>query len=322
MGTRKPYYDFGPIKTLAKLAQALDIEESELVQCANSANNFYRLVNRRPKPDGTFRDIYDAKAPLKKIQGRIKQRLLDNVSYPGYLQGGIKDIKNRRSIYADAALHVQAKIIAKLDVTNFFPSVIRNHIYDVWHKLFRFSPVVAECLTKLTTKNDGLAQGARTSTHLANLVLWRDEHGLVEKLSKQGFRYSRYVDDITISARTRISTKMLALAIASARNMLASYGLVVKRQKQSIVSGGKQMLVHNLIVNQKVNLTQSKKDKIRNEVYRCEKMAMKNKTSPQYTKFYRGVASKVGQLKRFDPKGARKLRERLLAIKPVSTSTT
>ncbi len=320
MVTRKPYYDRGPIKTLAKLAQALGIAESELMSCADSADKLYKLVNRRPKSDGTFRDIYDAKEPLKKIQGRIKIRLLDKARFPNYLQGGIKDTKNRRSIYADAGLHVKAKIVIRLDITNFFPSVGREHIYNIWQKLFRFSPEISELLTKLTTKSDGLAQGARTSTHLANLVLWRDEPHLVERLSRRGFRYSRYVDDITISTRTRINTRTLAITIASVRNMLSSYGLKVKRQKQTITTSGQQMLVHNLVVNKKINLTSIKKAKIRTEVFRCEQIAKADRESKRYEKTYRGVASKVGQLKRFNAKEARKLRERLRAIKPVSSS--
>jgi len=315
-GNNKPCYDFAPILDLATLSQVLGFDEGRLSVLANRANNLYRLAKRELKSDGTYRETFDAREPLKAIQGRIKTRLLGKVNFPTYLQGGIRDTASPRSIYTDAAMHVNAKIVIKLDVTNFYPSVSGEIVYRVWRKFFRFSHDVAQCLTKLTTKNGALVQGARTSTHIANLILWQNEPSIYERFSRKGLYYSRYIDDITISSRTHLSSSTTGQTIASVRNMLADYQLVVKRRKQTITTSGNPLLVHNLVVNKKVNFTQEKRSTIRNEVYRCEQAAIKDRTSDEYRKIYRSVTSKVGQLKRSNLNEAKKLRERLLKIKP------
>lgn len=301
---------------LATLSQVLSFDEGKLSALANRANNLYRLAKREPKSDGSYREMFDAREPLKVVQGHIKSRLLGKVNFPTYLQGGIKDTTSPRSIYTDAAMHVNAKIVIKLDVTNFYPSVRSEIVYRVWRKFFRFSHDVAQCLTKLTTKNGALVQGARTSTHIANLILWQNEPSIYERFSQKGLHYSRYIDDITISSRAHLSPRTTGQIIASVRNFLASYQLVVKRQKQTVTTSGSLLLVHNLVVNKKVNFTQEKKSKIRNEVYRCEQAAIKDGKSDEYRKIYRSVASKVGQLKRSSLNEAKKLRERLLKVKP------
>ena len=110
------------------------------------------------------------------------------------LQGGIYDSTNPRDPVRNAELHVGRKILIKEDIKSFFPSTSSDLVVSVWHSLFGFSHEVSRCLTALTTLNGQLPQGAKTSTFLANLVLWKNEPDLVAYLRSNGLQYSRYID--------------------------------------------------------------------------------------------------------------------------------
>lgn len=55
-------------------------------------------------------------------------------------------------------------------------------VFDIWHRFFRFPPPVATQLTKLTTKDGLVPQGAKTSALLSNLVFLDEERRLVGDL--------------------------------------------------------------------------------------------------------------------------------------------
>jgi hypothetical protein len=108
---------------------------------------------------------------LKTIQERIKVKILYKVFYPRYLQGSIKDDGIKRSYISNAKIHANSRIVINEDITKFFPSTSEQLIFDIWKIFFGFSDKVARYLTKLTTKDGLLPEGAKTSSYLANLVL-------------------------------------------------------------------------------------------------------------------------------------------------------
>ena len=120
----------------------------ELRSFSDQANSFYRVAAKKRKPDGSVRLLFDAKFPLKTIQGRIKCMILGKVDFPDYLQGSIK----KRGQASNASKHMGHRLVLTEDVENFFPTVSAKVVFDIWHRFFRFPPDVAECLTKLTTK--------------------------------------------------------------------------------------------------------------------------------------------------------------------------
>ena len=63
-----------------------------------------------------------------------------------------------------------------------------------------------------------------------------------------GFTYSRYVDDITISAKTDQSRNQLGLAVAMVRSMVTRYGLDFGPSKHKLAHAGARMEVTGLIV--------------------------------------------------------------------------
>jgi len=214
----------------------------ELTRVEATADNLYREVTQ-VKKDGTPRICYDAKPPLKSMHGRIKCMILRRVTYPSYLMGGLADPDKPRDYVRNANVHVGARVLINEDVANFFPSTSFDVVFDIWKYFFHFPLDVARTLARLTTRRGELPQGAKTSSYLANLAFWACEPRLVAELESRGFRYTRYVDDITISSRRDRTAQEIHEVLSLLAAMIKRYGFRFKRSKHSLVYAGQRMEV-------------------------------------------------------------------------------
>lgn len=307
----KPCYSYGPIETTDQFAMALGLSTDKVLKTAQQADHLYRLADEIKKKDGTVRKVYDARSPLKLIQDRIKNRILYQVAFPQYLQGGLKG----RSHEKNAGLHAGRHTIIAEDIKGFFPSVSTKVIHDIWQNFFRFSPEVAKCLTALTSKAGQLPQGSKTSAHLANLVFWKKEWKLVETLKKKGFDYSRYIDDVSISSLAQPDSKTIRTARLQLYELLRSQGLAPKYSKRTLHMQNRPMIVTGMVSNVRVNIQKDRKAKIRAIVHRCETLLKQGQNGEEYRKLYRNAQSRVGQLKIYDATEYAALVKRLTLIK-------
>ena len=236
-----PHYPFKPVYSLNALSLALGEPIALLQSLAKRESNLYRHVPQKKK-DGTVRDTYDAYEPLKRVQRKIVDRFLARVRYPDYLHGGIKDISNRRSIYSNARMHGKAKTILLQDIKDFFPSITADHVHHIFSDCLGFSPEVSQLLAQLTTRNGVVPQGASTSSYLANLVFWDIEPSLVVRFRRQGLNYSRFADDITISAARILEPVVLTGLVAAVTGMLAEKECYQKRSKLHVRKRGQTIL--------------------------------------------------------------------------------
>jgi retron-type reverse transcriptase len=298
----------------------LHLTTAELDQITADADRLYRIGRRLRKKDGTIRLCFKALAPLESVQARIRCLILKKVTYPCYLQGCIKDRTSPRGQAANARLHVGRRILITEDIKQFFPSVRRPVIFDVWHRFFRFPPAVAECLTRLTTKEGILPQGAKTSDLLANLVFWEDEWRLVADLHARGITYSRLIDDIDCSSSASLPPAELTHCIEAIRTMCKRKGLQLKRQKQTIVRDGARMVATKLVVNTKTSLPAEQRSVIRAAVAAVTEAPSRQRNTKDYGRRYRRAAGQVSYLKQHHPHEAEELRARLRDARPCSSS--
>ncbi|ELQ6144903.1 RNA-directed DNA polymerase [Cronobacter sakazakii] len=306
-----PFYSKRRISSMAALSKALNVSLIELRNLANRADHMYRLANTITKPDGSVRQTWDAYKPLKKIHRSIRRNILDSVIYPAYLTGSLKGCDYK----VNASLHVGATIVVNEDITRFFPSTSTAIVQSIWLYFFGFSREVAECLTKLTTRHGELPQGAITSSFLANLAFWKDEPALQASLRARGIIYSRYVDDIAVSSVTFLDNSTKTNVIASIYGMLFRHGYQPKRTKHEIKTSGDRMEVTRLSVNSKPGLSSAKQSQIRSAVHHLEQAFLRG----EIIEFDKGPYAKtLGQVHlfgRFHPGKAKKLKQRLLALK-------
>jgi retron-type reverse transcriptase len=302
-----------PIGTITALARILRCPEKEsapdgLLRLAAQASSLYRKAGGKRKADGTIREVFDVMFPLKTVQGRIQNMILKNVQFPDYLQGSIKG----RGQASNARKHVGRRMVITEDVENFFPSTSQRVVFEIWHRFFGFPPDVSECLTKLTTKDGSLPQGAKTSPLLANLVFWQAEGRLVVDLRSRGIVYTRLVDDITCSAIRDLSHTDVDWVITKIRAMTDSQGFKLKPGKETIADAGSRMVTTKLVVNVKVALPSQQRSKTRAAVNAFAALPATIGLIAE-TKAFNRISGQLAYLTQYHPAEGKGLRAKLKA---------
>ena len=297
---------------MAALARALSVPEPLLLELSVTADSRYRLASAVEKSDGSIQQTFDALPPLKDVHRRIKTQIFSQVEFPEYLTGSVKG----QDYKTNAALHVGSRIVICEDISNFFPTTTLAVVFDIWHHFFGFSDDVAECLSKLTTKDGLLPQGAIPSSYLANLAFWRDEPRVQAHFSRKGLIYSRFVDDIAVSSKRFVTAEEKTSIIATIYGMLGGLGYKAKRRKHELRTNKDRMIVTKLLVNAKPSLVKEDRSAIRTAVYQLEEQVRNGSRSFALSKEYSKVFGRVSSLGRFHGSEAEQLKQRMRILKP------
>jgi len=316
----KPYYPHAGISSIEKLAIALDIFPELLVDIANKADQSYTSFAIPKKNSLTAsRTVAEPKHELKKIQKRLNSRIFELVEYPSYLQGGIKDQKNSRDYINNSSIHVKPTTLINLDIRNFYPNIKREYVFDIFKNFFHFEPSVAEVLTKLTTLNGKVPQGGCCSSYIANLIFYSEEFKLVQHLRKFGWRYSRLLDDITLSSLAKIEDEVSP--IKQIAGMCRKCDLKLNNKKTKVlhrVKGIASLAVTGVWIGHGVpKIKRHERKYVRQLVYVCEQKHKSSPFSDEYHAFWNQVSGKVAKLQRLNHPEAGLLRDRLKQILPV-----
>lgn len=220
------------ILSVNRLADILQIPREKLDSLAFSPRTGYRpfLMAKQPRPFQKLplsnpRPIDNPVGDLSWIQKRIHRKLLKPICFPEHICGAVP----KRSVLHNADRHLASTLLVTLDVRQCFPSINNVHVYRVWSELLGCSPPVARTLTRLTTVNRCLPQGAATSPLLANLFIWMIDAPIRRLCDDLSVAYSTWLDDLAFSGdRAR---ELIQPAI----DVLARYGLRVKRNKIKIM---------------------------------------------------------------------------------------
>lgn len=311
----KPLYNCKPIGSVAILAKSLGIDETHLRNVAQHVGNSYTTFTVS-NPGKRDRDVFDPKINLKRIQKRINSRIFSKVSFPEYLQGGIKS----RDYVTNADIHSHAHSLINLDVKNFFPNIKVEDVNKIFKYFFKFPDSVSEILTQLTTLNGKLPQGACTSSYLANLVFFNEEYHLVSKLRGQSIQYSRLMDDVTISSRHKLSGDKSSELIKLVAAMLKKHNLRLNKNKIHISHRDNPMCKFEVtglwIKHENPKVRKKERRYVRQLVYNCEKDSKVDRTSDDYHKLWNRTSGLVAKLERLGHPQAAKYRNRLSVIMP------
>ncbi|WP_175784073.1 reverse transcriptase family protein [Burkholderia ambifaria] len=292
------------------------MSEPVLKHAANNLDRHYTpyLI---PKANGKQRAIVIPSLHLKTIQKRINREIFSHVAYPHYLYGGI----DGKDYVRNAGAHRDTHAIIALDVKDFYPSITFERVLGIYQHFLKFSPDVAELLTKLTTFNRRVPQGACTSSHLANLVLHDVEYHVAQYCENAGLIYTRLLDDITVSSAKPLSEQKVSRIIEMISKMLRDKGLRLKGQKTRVSSKSNPkslMEVTGLWLNRGMPRANSAARRaIRVEVYQCKQAAKTSRTSLDYHKRHASASGKVAMLNYLTHAEAGRLRKALADILPL-----
>lgn len=184
-----------PIFEQEHLSQLLGLEKSVLLNMIFGTASFYRSFTI-PKRSGGRREIVAPYPSLLQAQRWIAENILSSVKVGVCVIG----FRPGKSIVDNAALHCNRPELLKIDIKNFFPTIGFSRVMSVFIKL-GYPSNVAYLLSRLCTLEEFLPQGAATSPMLSNIVCRRLDARIYMLCKTRRLRYTRYVDDITVSGK-------------------------------------------------------------------------------------------------------------------------
>lgn len=226
---------------------------------------------------------------LMKAQRWIHTAILEHI--PNH-QCSFAFAKQTKAIDA-AAIHVKATWIVKLDVTNFFESILEPAAYAVFGGL-GYQPLVAFELARLCTRlraNGNIVQGERTrarleaapygaweighlpqgaptSPLLANAVARPLDDAMLSLARARGLRYTRYADDITLSTDGKWDRASALESIHATYAILRGHGLWPNLAKTHVSPPGARKVVLGMLVDgPQPRLSREFKERVRTHVH-------------------------------------------------------
>ncbi len=319
MAKDKPYY-FGPaLGSIPALAKCLGVNEAVLLDLSVNSNQSYTEISLITNK-GKERVVYDPKYELKRIQKRINSRIFEKIYYPGYLQGGIKDANSPRDYYQNSKLHAGSSWLIGLDIRSFYNNIRENVVLDLYRFLLKFPTDVAELLTRLTTLNGHVPQGACTSSYIANLIFFNSEYKLVSSLRGQGVVYTRLLDDVTLSSKISIGHDKKSEYIKQVAALFRKSGLRINSKKTKIENSADKDADYKVtgvwVGHGLPKLRKADRRYIRQMVWICEREHEKSSTSQAYHDLWNKTSGYVAKLSRFEHSQSKSYRFRLSLILP------
>lgn len=327
------------ISNVENLLSALDISEQEYLAFQNLSPAERYKEFHIPKTDGTSRHVYSPHKLVRKIQRRIVRRIFGSpmrnkwdkkkpkggiIIWPSYIYGSVpNDYYDNTSISKDyvacASNHCGCKSVLKVDIKDFFDNITPELVFDVFSKLLKYPRPVANALVKICCHNGKLIQGALTSSYIASAALFNDEPSVVNRLRNKGLKYTRLVDDITISSLNVDQDYSFALDIV--REMLHKNNLPLNEHKTIILrESSSDILIHGLRVSFKEpRLPADEISRIRASVKNLESLAKiaDYRVSLDYRKSFNRCLGRVNKMKRLGHNQYLPLKKRVVNILPL-----
>lgn len=259
--------DAYPVLTLSHLAKLTGAPWTFLRDVVARRRDPYSDIDR-PKRDGRTRPISSPEPFLMDVQRWVHHNILSacDVDPSSYAY------RRNRSIVDCARRHLGARWLVKLDLHDFFETIGERRVYWIFRKL-GYSRLLSLELARLRTRvgppegvgrdyykypgkapyavhvEGRLPQGAPTSGVLANTAA----NGLDSKLSalagNKGLVYTRYSDDIVLSAGRDFSRRRASDVIRRADAIVTSEGFALHKAKTRIVPPGARHVVLGLLLD-------------------------------------------------------------------------
>lgn len=249
-----------------QLAEALGVTIRQLKGMAyhrDAATNLHYVRFTIPKRDGTQRPIWAPKKRLKAAQRWILHNIVERLPVHGAAQGFLVG----RSILSNAKVHENPKLLLKMDIKEFFPTVTVKRVRGVFRRA-GYRSEIATLLAQVCTEAprevvevEGqtyyvslgprcLPQGAPTSPAITNALCLRLDRRLAGLAAKYGWRYTRYADDLTFSLpQEHKGSPKLGALMGCAKRVVEAEGFAVKVEKTRVHRTGGRQSVTGLVVN-------------------------------------------------------------------------
>jgi len=214
-----------------------------------------------PKRDGSPRLISAPKPDLKAVQRWIAREVTEHLPVHGAAHGFLVG----RSIATNARVHAGARVLVKLDIKDFYPTVTWRRVKGLLRRA-GLGEQLATLMALLCTESPrqevqthgktyyvatgprSLPQGAPTSPSITNALCLRLDARLSGLAAKLGARYTRYADDLAFSWHGDDKAEIGSL-MKAVNAIVRAEGFTVHAKKTRVMRSGARQQLTGLVVN-------------------------------------------------------------------------
>lgn len=317
-----------PLPSVGDLAKWLQLLPAELdwfagqlrkepMPAAQLEHYHYRWV---PKRSGGVRLIEIPKQRLRAMQATILRDLLDRVPAHPAAHG----VRRGHSCVTHAALHTGQRVVIRMDLKDFFPSIPASRIHALFARL-GYSQTVAGVLARLCVNRvpagvlrqpagrdaltwtqrqalraPHLPQGSPCSPALANACAWRLDVRLETLAQCLGARYSRYADDLVFSGG-RALERALDRFHAQVGAIALEEGFAINTRKTRMMRAGVRQQVTGIVVNRHPNIARGEFDRLKATLTNCARHGPQGQDRENRPDFRAWLAGKVAYVTMVNP---------------------
>jgi len=331
-------WDVPAIESVGALASWLNVTPNELLWFADLKGLAYK--NKRPrlahyhyrvlaKKSSAIRLIEAPKSQLKGLQRQILARILDKIPPHSAAHGFIPG----RSVKTFTASHLGQRVVLKMDLQDFFPSITGARIQTIFRTM-GYPESVADLLGGICTNavprsvwNEAardadqsqlqqarmlhtrphLPQGAPTSPALANVCAYRVDCRLTGLAASAGAEYTRYADDLAFSGGAefervveRFSTHVAAI--------LMEEGFTVNHRKTRIMRQGVRQRLAGVVTNERANVPRTDFDRLKATLNNCIRQGPESQNRTAHPRFRAHLDGRIGWVESMNPAKGQRLR--------------
>jgi retron-type reverse transcriptase len=314
------------LATPADLATALALTVPQLrwlcfhAEAASRPHYVYFEIKKR---SGGTRLLAAPHRKLAAAQRWVLEHILGKLDVTTHAHGFVAG----RSTVTNARPHVGRGLVVNLDLKDFFPTITFPRVRGLFESL-GYSPATATLLALITTEaprvkvvHDGvvywvaagaraLPQGACTSPVISNLVARKLDRRLAGASAKLGWTYTRYADDLTLSAADPAQAQM-SLTMSRVRAIVRDEGFVINEAKGRVQRRGGRQQVTGIVVNDKLGLPRDEVRRLRAIVHGATKTGLAAQNREGREDFEAWLRGKLAYLAMIDPARAAPLIARL-----------
>jgi hypothetical protein len=331
-------WDVPAIETVGELAYWLEIDPGQLDWFADLAglthqsnrpqldHYHYRLMTKRY---GNIRLIEVPKARLKQLQRQILSGILDKIPPHPAAHGFIKG----RSIQTFVAPHVGQRVVLRMDLCDFFPSIRARRIQALFRTI-GYPEAVADLLGGISTNvaprgvwreppfdvervrwcearalysRPHLPQGAPASPALANLCAYRVDCRLAGLAHSAGAAYTRYADDLAFSGGAEFDRRVERFS-AHVAAILHEEGFTVHHRKTRIMHQGVRQHLAGVVANQRINVMRTDFDLLKATLTNCVRLGAESQNRDAHPRFRLHLDGRVAFVEMINPARGQRLR--------------
>ncbi len=229
-----------PIGDLNELSNQMRLSSGLIQKLAYLSDEHYKVYYLKKKSGGQ-REIAQPSRAMKAVQSWILRKILYRLSSSQNAKG----FEIGESILSNATPHIGAHVLLNIDLEDFFNTIPASHVYSIFHSI-GYNKTISNIFTRLCTFKGYLPQGAPTSPKLSNLACQRLDSRIQGYSGPKGIMYTRYADDITLSAFNETKIRKAKPII---EEILKDEGFFINDSKTKICGTRKRKEVTGLVIS-------------------------------------------------------------------------